>query len=52
MKKRITIVFDENDELYKRFLDYVNKRYLTLTTAIKQAISELIRRDSGIHNDL
>lgn len=42
MKKRITIVFDEDDPVYKLFLKYIKSNCLTLTGAIKYAIIKLI----------
>ena len=45
MKKRITIEFDENDQIYIDFMKYVNENYLTLTSAIKQAIVKLLKSD-------
>lgn len=49
MKKRITIEFDENDELYKKLIKYVNDNYLTFTSVIKQSLSNFLK---NTENDL
>ena len=46
MKKRITVVFDEDDDLYIEFIKYVKNNYLTLSSAIKQAIIELLKNEN------
>lgn len=45
MKKRITIEFEEDDELYLKLIKYIKENYLTLTSAIKQALHKMLDND-------
>ena len=48
MERRITIVFKDDDPLYRKLVKYVEENYTTISGAVKVALQKMLNDRSKI----